>query len=271
MRFLPSVLMFGLVGIMAACGSAPSSPVPASQPTSPPFPSVIATPTASALSAFVSPRATVTAFFEEHDPPYQKVYRHHLTSALWAAEFASRVYMSGWDEVTQRFIFEVLTEKTKSAIEARAAAIGIPDLLLDIEVRTQATPHNPPVKTTNDQYEISFEFGDNLRPGEATEFTIVIGNNGPDAAELTYNSAWPADVVVFSLDGVQLWRHFPPLISLSASAQTISPGESLRFPVEWKGQNDDGDFLPAGDYLVRAFTEFDLATAAIRFSLAPAP
>lgn len=288
------LLTVALSGLIAACSSGATvadTPPPTTRAVPAPTESVPPTeisvpqfePTPDQLSG---PRATVTAWFDEHESPYKRIYIHHLTSALWDSalwdpEFRPGVYVSGWDGAAEQFTYEVLTETTKVAIEERAVAIGLPLSMLSIEVRGQLSVDNPPVKSQFGEFGISLDLGDPQNLIAPIEFAVELINKRTQSTDITLG-AYPADIVVLSVDGTQLWRHQPPVISAIGFGITLPPEQGRRFIVEWDGADDDGIPLPAGDYLVRGFihfnadvpaqnTTYDLATAAIPFTLSAAP
>jgi hypothetical protein len=226
------------------------------------------------------PRSTVTAWFDEHEPPYKRISIPHLRTALWGSGFAPSVYMSGWDEVAQQFHYGVLTERTKIAIEERAAAIGIPQSMLSVEVRSPVGFGSPAFQFPGEEFEAAPEFEIELEvvvypdPGVTAEFAVILSNINPQTIEFTTGGHYSADVVVFDSLGEQLWRHFPPILPADGVLRKLAPGESLRSIVEWDGMDDDQDVVPPGDYQARGYMSFsntNLITVAIPFTLSAAP
>jgi hypothetical protein len=241
----------------------PPTPAPQIEPTPDPY---------------RDPRATVTAWFSDHEPPYKRISIPRLRTALWDGGFAPGVYMSGWDEVTEQFTFGVLTERTKISIEEWAAEIGIPQSMLSVEVRPPVGFGSAAFQLPGEEFETALEFEIALEvalypgPGVTAEFTVVLTNISPQTIDFTTGGHYPADVVVFDSRGDQVWRHFPPILPADAALRQLTPGESLRLIVEWDGINDDQDVVPPGDYQARGYMNFpntDLITATIPFTLSP--
>jgi hypothetical protein len=277
-----TALIIALVGLLIACSSSTTvseSPVPTIQPSPVPTVLVLKAPTPTqpvetTPDPYREPRATVTAWFEEDESPYKHVYFNHIKTALWDSAFAHGVYSSGWDEAAEQFTYGVLTEKTKLAIEERAALIGFPLSMLSVEVRRQYRFNSPPIQKATEDFEIALEIEESPGADLAAEFTVVLKNVSPQTLEFTTGGEYAADVVVFDNEGAQLWRHFPPVLPADGASRKLVSGESLRLTVEWDGIDDDQNTAAPGDYQARAFMNFsntDLATTAIRFTLTPTP
>lgn len=279
MRCMTEMVSFVVIVALVACGSGDEI-IPSDGQSD--APSVIQTVETSpepvpAPDPFANPRATVTAFFGEHDPPYKRLYIQHLQTALSDSELSPYIYMSGWDQVAGQLTYGVLTENVRSAIEHRAESIGIPSSMLSVEVRGQFTANYPPVNAHSADFHIALDLDDLPTLSAPIRFAVELTNTGTESAEVILGAP-PVDIVVLSSDGRQLWRYQWPIRPLSASPVTILPGQSQTFPVEWDGRNDDGDLVGLGEYLVRGFTDLsvrdesiDLATTAIPFTLITAP
>ena len=284
-------LAIASVGLVAACSSltiVSDTPMPTIQPSLTPTVLVLNGPTPAgqvepAPDPYRDPRATVTAWFDEHESPYKRIYLHHIQSAIWKPEFAPSVYMSGWDEATGRFTYGVLTGRTKIAIEERATSIGVPLSMLSIEVRPQIGPYNPEANTRSESgIELEFDLPELTSIGTQIMFQATIKNSSNQSIEIENSELGDIDVVVLAMDGEQLWRHQQPVRVWPRGPLILNAGEASDFSGEWGLMDDFGASMQPGPYLVRGFASFyevgsnqyeviNLATAAIPFTLSPAP
>ena len=291
MRRALAALVATSVGLIVACGSEASvtdAPPPAAQsvpaPTAPVQPAATITPqNEPAADQLSGPRATVTAWFAEHERPYKRLYSRHLISAYWDAGNTPGVNSLGWNGETEQLSFHVLTETSKTLVEKQAASIGIPLAMLSIEVPVQATIDSPMVMTYSEPgIRLSLEVPESIVIGEPATFQITLENISDQGIDIGIGNPPSVDVVILTIDGKQIWRHQPPLRVGTGQSMTLDVDHKSRIAIPWDLTDDDGFALKPGQYLVRGmanisengigqYVPINLATAAIPFTLTAAP
>ena len=87
--------------------------------------------------------------------------------------------------------------------------------------------------------------------GETTTLTLTATNTGEIPYVLTFTTSQRHDFVVRAVSGREVWRwsHHREFLQV-VSREQIGPGETWTFTQTWDLRDNEGEFLPAGDYML---------------------
>lgn len=95
--------------------------------------------------------------------------------------------------------------------------------------------------------------------GESVTMTLKVRNNGIRPVTLTFTNPPEADFVVMTGDGAEIWRWSHGKAFIMSGTNTLvvpppvvlPPGGGKEYEVEWDQKDNDGNPVPAGNYLVQ--------------------
>lgn len=121
---------------------------------------------------------------------------------------------------------------------------------------------------------LRLEVAATVRVGRIVPLKLTVKNSSARPIELALGGRPPHDFVVTKPDGTEVWRWthgqvIPSILQL----RTLQPGEEVKFGAVWRQQDNDGDPVPPGTYLVRGILNTEppqkLQTEPKRLTIAP--
>lgn len=101
--------------------------------------------------------------------------------------------------------------------------------------------------------QLRLELPPRVHAGEPVPLRLVLQNQGFHTEEVDLSGEAVAfDVVVFSLDGLEVWSRLEiVLMPRILQTRTLSPGESLVFTDAWLQRDKDGRQVRPGTYMLQ--------------------
>lgn len=152
-----------------------------------------------------------------------------LNNQVWQVE---GVWSNSVDVSENRISYGVPSALGRSRVAEIAMEAGIPADAVFAEIPPQIELNNPPANPSESGIEVSVEHAHEVVSGQAVEFSVIVTNSTDRERTITYNSAYPADIVILDPGGNEVWRHMTGVIILP-------DGDNLKNPmlpyVLWPG------------------------------------
>jgi hypothetical protein len=168
------------------------------------------------------------------------------------------VYESSIREQDNRIQISVLTKVGKGKILAIAAENGIPQDAIFVETApSQQADRVPPNLRSESGLELTLKFGEPVKVGTETIFDLVITNHSGVVVDFEYGPSMSPNVVVYDSSGTAIWQSRPPVVTAEGASATLLPAQSRTLTETWNGRDYNEDVVPAGEYQVRAFFDYN--------------
>lgn len=191
----------------------------------------------------------------------------------------ARAYMSDYDEVSNRIVFGVASEYAAHKGREALSKQGIPQEIVYFQVPEKFRPNVPP--TAEDSYigiDISLDFPPDQKTGTPMFIEVVLINSTDKDVSFEHGTPFYEDVVIFDMNGDEVWRKLFGVLQGTGGSTTLRPGEKMRLHTYWELIDQDEFALPPGKYLARAITHIlytehgfirvvDFATRPYEFSI----
>ena len=165
----------------------------------------------------------------------------------------------GLDERAHRItIYMAPRRGTREELEAALSTLDVPRDAFDINVgcvgASQWGGYLTEVVDVSFRDSISFsvEAASQVSYGETLELKLVLLNTRDETMSF-YRGGRPShDFVVSASDGTEVWHWLCAKVrQLPLDEETLEPGKSLELSGEWEQVDNQGNPVPAGEYVVR--------------------
>lgn len=100
--------------------------------------------------------------------------------------------------------------------------------------------------------QLSLELPPRVRAGDPIPMRLVLRNHGFRAETVDLGEPLTFDIVVFSLDGLEVWSRFETVFQPRIlQTHAIGAGKSLVFVDAWKQRTNEGCPVAPGTYMVQ--------------------